>query len=157
MSKIHIFTDGACSGNPGPGGWGAVIQVDGQERELMGGDPSTTNNRMELTAAIEAIKTIPEGSTIDLFTDSTYVRDGITVWTPKWIQNGWKTSQNKPVKNQDLWEILCAEAKKHKIVWHWVKAHAGHKENERADFLARHAIVQTVMGGNHDTNQSAKG
>lgn len=155
MQTYHIYTDGACSGNPGPGGWGAVIKFDGETKEIMGGQVDTTNNRMELTAAIEGLKSIPEGSDVNLYTDSTYVRDGMTVWLPKWVQNGWRTSQHKPVKNQDLWELLYNVAKLHTITWHWVRGHAGHPENERADFLARHAIIQTYMGGNNGGNQSS--
>lgn len=155
MQTYHIYTDGACSGNPGPGGWGAVIKFDGETKEIMGGQVDTTNNRMELTAAIEGLKSVPEGSDVNLYTDSTYVRDGMTVWLPKWIQNGWRTSQHKPVKNQDLWELLYNVAKLHTITWHWVRGHAGHPENERADFLARHAIIQTYMGGNNGGNQSS--
>ena len=155
MQTYHIYTDGACSGNPGPGGWGAVIKFNSETKEIMGGQVDTTNNRMELTAAIEGLKSVPEGSDVNLYTDSTYVRDGMTVWLPKWIQNGWRTSQHKPVKNQDLWELLYNVAKLHTITWHWVRGHAGHPENERADFLARHAIIQTYMGGNNGGNQSS--
>ena len=136
MKQIRAFTDGACSGNPGPGGWGAVLQFGDHERELHGGAPDTTNNRMELTAAIEALKALSEPCRVSLTTDSTYVKDGITQWLANWKRNGWKTAAKKPVKNQDLWQALDHESARHEIDWCWVKGHSGHPENERADRLA---------------------
>ena len=136
MKQVRAFTDGACSGNPGPGGWGAVLQFGDHERELHGGARDTTNNRMELTAAIEALKALNEPCRISLTTDSTYVKDGITQWLANWKRNGWKTAAKKPVKNQDLWQALDHESARHEIDWCWVKGHSGHPENERADRLA---------------------
>ena len=136
MKQIRAFTDGACSGNPGPGGWGAVLQFGDHERELHGGARNTTNNRMELTAAIEALKALSEPCQVTLTTDSTYVKDGITQWLANWKRNGWKTAAKKPVKNQDLWQALDHESARHEIDWCWVKGHSGHPENERADRLA---------------------
>ena len=136
MKQIRAFTDGACSGNPGPGGWGAVLQFGDHERELHGGAANTTNNRMELTAAIEALKALSEPCQVTLTTDSTYVKDGITQWLANWKRNGWKTAAKKPVKNQDLWQVLDHESARHEIDWCWVKGHSGHPENERADRLA---------------------
>jgi len=138
--RIEIFTDGACSGNPGPGGWGAVLRWRGAEKELSGAAPETTNNRMELMAAIAALEALKRPSKVDLTSDSTYLRDGITKWIHGWRAKGWKTADKKPVKNQDLWLRLDEAAKRHEIEWHWVKGHAGHAENERADKLARDAI-----------------
>jgi len=138
--RIEIFTDGACSGNPGPGGWGAVLRWRGAEKELSGAAPETTNNRMELMAAIAALEALKRPSKVDLTSDSTYLRDGITKWIHGWRAKGWKTADKKPVKNQDLWLRLDEVAKRHEIEWHWVKGHAGHAENERADKLARDAI-----------------
>ncbi len=139
-NRVEIFTDGACSGNPGPGGWGAVLRYKGVEKELSGGDPQTTNNRMELMAAIAALEALTKPSTVELTTDSTYLRDGITRWIHDWKARGWKTAAKKPVKNQDLWRRLEAALERHEVTWLWVKAHAGHPENERADALARAAI-----------------
>ena len=136
MKQVRTFTDGACSGNPGPGGWGAVLQFCDHERELHGGAKDTTNNRMELTAAIEALKALNEPCRVSLTTDSTYVKDGITQWLANWKRNGWKTAAKKPVKNQDLWQALDHESARHEIDWCWVKGHSGHPENERADRLA---------------------
>ena len=136
MAKVEIYTDGACKGNPGPGGWGALLRWNGHEKELFGGEPDTTNNRMELMAAIKAIEALTRETEADLYTDSKYVRDGITQWLPKWKTNGWKTAAKKPVKNDDLWRRLDEALSHHKISWHWVKGHAGHPENERADQLA---------------------
>ena len=136
MKQVRAFTEGACSGNPGPGGWGAVLQFGDHERELHGGAPNTTNNRMELTAAIEALKALSEPCQVTLTTDSTYVKDGITQWLANWKRNGWKTAAKKPVKNQDLWQALDHESARHEIDWCWVKGHSGHPENERADRLA---------------------
>ena len=140
--SIEIFTDGACSGNPGPGGWGALLRYKGNERELCGGEASTTNNRMELLAAIMALEALKRPSPVDLHTDSTYLRDGITKWIHGWKRNGWKTAAKKPVKNVDLWQRLEAALTPHEVRWHWVKGHAGHPDNERADALARSGLEQ---------------
>jgi len=137
---VEIFTDGACSGNPGPGGWGAILRYKSTEKELSGGEPLTTNNRMELMAAIIALETLNRPSTVKLSTDSVYVRDGITKWLPNWKRNGWKTAAKKPVKNDDLWQRLDIAQAPHSIQWIWIKGHAGHVENERCDELARAAI-----------------
>jgi ribonuclease HI len=134
---IEIWTDGACSGNPGPGGWGVLIRADGVETELHGGEPATTNNRMELMAAITALESQAKGAKVILHTDSQYVKDGLTKWIIGWKRNGWKTADKKPVKNQDLWMRLDAAAGAHKVDWRWVKGHSGHPENDRADALAR--------------------
>ncbi|MDG4542529.1 MAG: ribonuclease HI [Rickettsiales bacterium] len=136
VKKITIYTDGACSGNPGPGGWGALLTYGKHEKEIFGGEKETTNNRMELTAAIKALEAIKTKSEIDLYTDSTYVKDGITKWIHNWKKNGWKTAAKKPVKNDDLWQELDKMIAKHDVKWHWVKGHAGHDGNERADMLA---------------------
>ena len=140
MKQVRAFTDGACSGNPGPGGWGVVLQFGDHERELHGGAQDTTNNRMELTAAIEALKALSESCQVSLTTDSTYVKDGITQWLANWKRNGWKTAAKKPVKNQDLWQALDHESARHEIDWCWVKGHSGHPENERADRLANRGM-----------------
>ncbi len=137
---VDIFTDGACSGNPGPGGWGAVLRYNGVEKELSGGAPETTNNRMEMMAAIAALEALKRPSPVRLHTDSTYLKDGITKWIHAWKARGWKTANKKPVKNQDLWQRLEAAIEPHQVTWFWVKRHAGHPENERADQLARDAI-----------------
>ncbi|MBM3517958.1 MAG: ribonuclease HI [Alphaproteobacteria bacterium] len=137
---IDIYTDGACSGNPGPGGWGALLVWQDHERELAGGEARTTNNRMELRAAIEALAALKRASRVRLHTDSRYVRDGITTWIKTWRRNGWRTADRKPVKNADLWQALEAALARHEVSWHWVRGHAGHPENERADRLARRAI-----------------
>ena len=134
---VEIFTDGACSGNPGPGGWGALLICEGVEREICGGEAATTNNRMELRAAIEAISALKRPSTVRLSTDSTYLKDGITRWISKWKRNGWRTAARKPVKNIDLWRRLDQVMAGHDIEWTWVRGHSGHPENERADRLAR--------------------
>ena len=139
--SVEIFTDGACSGNPGPGGWGAVLRFGEVERELSGGESATTNNRMELTAAIAGLEALKRPCRVALYTDSTYLRDGITKWLPNWKSRGWKTAAREPVKNVDLWRRLEAAAAQHEIGWHWVRGHAGHPENERADALARGAIA----------------
>lgn len=139
--RVVIYTDGACSGNPGPGGWGARLEYAGHEKELFGGAAETTNNRMELTATIEALTALKRPCTIDLYTDSTYVRDGITKWIHGWKARGWKTADKKPVKNQDLWEALDAALMRHTVSWHWVKGHAGHPGNERADALANEGMA----------------
>ena len=138
--RVKIFTDGACSGNPGPGGWAALLRWNGVEKEKSGGERHTTNNRMEMMAAIRALESLKRGMPVDLYTDSTYLRDGITKWLPAWKANGWKTAARKPVKNQDLWQRLEAALTGHDVRWHWVKGHAGHPENERADELARKAM-----------------
>jgi ribonuclease HI len=135
--RVDIFTDGACSGNPGPGGWGVVLRYGKHERELSGGAAETTNNRMELTAAIRALEALKRPCRVHLHTDSQYVKGGVTGWIANWKKNGWKTSNRKPVKNEDLWRELDEAARRHDAVWHWVKGHAGHPENERADALAR--------------------
>ncbi len=137
---IKIYTDGACSGNPGPGGWGALLINEETRSEIKGGESTTTNNRMELTAAIKALSVAPEGAQVSLYTDSQYVKNGVTQWMKRWKQNGWRTANNKPVKNQDLWEDLDAVSTARNIDWHWVKGHAGHPENERADALAREGM-----------------
>ena len=141
MAHVEILTDGACSGNPGPGGWGAILRSGEHEKELSGGEFDTTNNRMELMAAISALEELKASSQIDLHTDSTYVKDGITKWIHNWERNGWKTAAKKPVKNVDLWKRLKAALSRHDVSWHWVKGHAGHPDNERADELARMGIT----------------
>ena len=143
MKQVEIFTDGACSGNPGPGGWGAILRFGEHERELSGGAAETTNNRMELMAAIMALESLKEPVTANVHTDSTYLRDGITKWINGWRRNGWRTAAKQPVKNVDLWRRLEAAVAAHQVAWFWVKGHAGHPENERADALARAAL-----GGN---------
>ena len=137
---VDIYTDGACSGNPGPGGWGAILRYNGIEKELSGSDPGTTNNRMEMMAAIAALEALKRPARVRLHTDSTYLKDGITKWIHAWKARGWKTAGKKPVKNQDLWQRLEAAIEPHEVTWFWVKGHAGHPENERADELARDAI-----------------
>jgi ribonuclease HI len=139
---VEIFTDGACSGNPGPGGWGAVLRYGDVEKELSGGEPATTNNRMEMMAAIMAIEAVKRPCEIHLHTDSEYLRQGITTWIHSWKARGWKTADKKPVKNVDLWQRLERAIETHDVHWHWVKGHSGHVENERADELARLAIRQ---------------
>ncbi len=142
MVQVEIFTDGACKGNPGPGGWGAVIRSGAHEKELSGGEPRTTNNRMELLAAIRALEVLKRPCQVILSTDSVYVRDGITKWIFGWQKNGWRTADKKPVKNAELWQELLEAARPHRIDWRWVKGHAGHPENERADRLACDAALQ---------------
>ena len=138
MTEQHvtIHTDGACSGNPGPGGWGAILAFGDHEKELMGGEPQTTNNRMELMAAIKALEALKRPCRVQLHTDSVYVRDGITKWIHGWRRNGWKTANKKPVKNAELWQELLNAAAPHRVEWHWVKGHSGHPENDRVDALA---------------------
>ncbi|MBI1274999.1 ribonuclease HI [bacterium] len=136
---VHIFTDGACKGNPGPGGWGAVLVFGEHRKALSGGEKDTTNNRMELMAAIEGLKALKRDCTVILTTDSQYVRKGITEWVHGWQKNGWRTADKKPVKNADLWQLLLEETKRHRITWEWVKGHSGHPENEEADMLASNA------------------
>ncbi|HLK80581.1 MAG TPA: ribonuclease HI [Xanthobacteraceae bacterium] len=140
--RVTIHTDGACSGNPGPGGWGVILQWGGHTRELKGGEPHTTNNRMELMAAIMALETLKRPCEVDLHTDSQYLRQGITDWLRGWKRNSWRTADRKPVKNVDLWQRLDAAASRHTVHWHWVRGHAGHDLNERADELARQAIAE---------------
>ncbi len=140
MRHVTIFTDGACLGNPGPGGWGAIIRAEGAERELSGYEPATTNNRMELRAAVEALRGLEDGAEVDLTTDSQYVRNGMSEWLSRWKRNGWRTADKKPVKNVDLWQELDALAQRHRVRWHWVRGHDGHPENERCDALANEAI-----------------
>jgi ribonuclease HI len=144
---VVVHTDGACSGNPGPGGWGAILQWGDHEKELKGAELHTTNNRMELTAAIVALETLKRPCAVDLHTDSEYLRQGITSWIQNWKRNGWKTADRKPVKNVDLWQRLDAALSRHKVRWHWVRGHAGHDLNERADALARAAIAE--LRANH--------
>lgn len=141
---VDIFTDGACKGNPGPGGWGAVLRWGTVERELWGGEPDTTNNRMELTAVIEALKVLTRQVKVKVYTDSTYVQQGISTWIHGWKRNGWKTKEKKPVKNADLWQALDAAVEAHHVSWHWVKGHAGHPENERADALANRGVEEVL-------------
>ena len=138
---ITIWTDGACSGNPGPGGWGAILRGRGHEKELSGGAAATTNNRMELMAAIKALEALKQPSDVDIHTDSQYVRGGVTGWIHGWKRNGWRTADKKPVKNVELWQQLDAATANHQVRWHWVKGHAGHPENERADVLAREGMA----------------
>jgi ribonuclease HI len=137
---VDIFTDGACSGNPGPGGWGAILRWNGSEKELSGGERETTNNRMELMAAIMALESLTRPVAVRLHTDSQYVKDGITQWIQGWKRNGWRTAARKPVKNDDLWKRLDAARERHQVSWHWVRGHDGHPENERVDRLARDAV-----------------
>jgi ribonuclease HI len=141
---VEIYTDGACSGNPGPGGWGAVLTYRGREKEICGGEPATTNNRMELMAAIQALETLTRPTTVHLYTDSVYVRSGITSWLNSWKRNGWLTSAKQPVKNADLWQRLEAAAAPHQVQWRWVKGHNGDPGNERADALANRGLSQTA-------------
>ena len=141
--NVEIFTDGACSGNPGPGGWGTILRFKTVEKELSGYEPETTNNRMELTAVVEGLRALKQSCRVTIYTDSRYLKDGITSWIKKWKRNGWMTSQKEPVKNKDLWEAMDEAAQRHEIDWQWVKGHAGHAghpENERCDQLARDAI-----------------
>jgi ribonuclease HI len=143
LPKVTIFTDGACSGNPGPGGWGAILRFGDIEKELKGGENPTTNNRMELMAAISALEALKKPTAVDLTTDSQYVRQGITSWIHNWKKNGWRTASKEPVKNVDLWQRLDEALKQHEVRWHWIKGHAGHAENERADQLARDGLAAT--------------
>ena len=140
--SVEIYTDGACSGNPGPGGWGAILIWGDHRKEINGGEAQTTNNRMELMAAISALEVLKKGVTADLYTDSAYVRNGIMSWIHGWKRNGWRTADKKPVKNAELWQRLDEALKRHQVTWHWIKGHAGHPENERADELAREGMAQ---------------
>src|SRR6201986_5000110 len=147
MTEVVIYTDGACSGNPGPGGWGAVLRWNGTVKELHGGDPATTNNRMELMAAIQALEALSRPSTVQLYIDSKYVLDGITKWIKGWQRNGWRTASKQPVKNEDLWRRLVEAMDGHDISWTWVKGHAGDEGNERADELARMGAEESALRG----------
>jgi len=148
VKQVQVFTDGACSGNPGPGGWGVVLRFGDKERELCGGADNTTNNRMELTAAIEGLRALNEPCEVVLTTDSTYVKDGITRWLANWKKNGWKTAAKKAVKNQDLWQELDKQTSRHAVQWQWVKGHSGHSENERADALANQGMDKVKGSAN---------
>ncbi|MET0442220.1 MAG: ribonuclease HI [Casimicrobiaceae bacterium] len=144
MTKVVIHTDGACKGNPGPGGWGALIDRDGSIEELSGGEHATTNNRMEMTAVIRALESLASGTEVALYTDSQYVKNGIETWIHGWKKNGWKTADRKPVKNSDLWRELDTLAARHRISWHWVRGHNAHPGNERADALANEGVLQAI-------------
>ena len=144
--RVQIYTDGACRGNPGPGGWGALLRYKDRELELFGGDPATTNNRMELLAAIKALEALTRPTTAVITTDSTYVMKGITEWLPNWVRKGWRTASNTPVKNADLWQQLVAAQAPHQVEWQWVRGHAGHPGNERADQLANRGIDAMLSG-----------
>ncbi|AQX23225.1 MULTISPECIES: ribonuclease HI [Bartonella] len=144
---VEIYTDGACSGNPGLGGWGAILRWNGHERELYGGEVYTTNNQMELMAAIRALNALKESCLVDLYTDSAYVRNGISTWVERWKKNNWRTASKNPVKNMELWQALDYACSQHDIRWHWIKGHAGHPDNERADALARKAITEYRENG----------
>jgi ribonuclease HI len=146
VKAVEAFTDGACRGNPGPGGWGVLLRAGSLVKELSGGELLTTNNRMELKAAIEALAALKQPCRVDVYTDSVYVRSGITEWLPGWRARGWKTAGKKPVKNQDLWQALSDAAARHDVSWHWVKGHAGHPENERADELANLGLDAMLAG-----------
>lgn len=146
MSEVELFTDGACSGNPGPGGWGAILRWNGTERELCGGEDATTNNRMEMMAVIAGLAALKRSCKVAVYTDSQYVQKGISEWIFGWKKRGWKTADNKPVKNIDLWQALDAEVARHHVSWHWVKGHAGHVENERAYRLARQGLINRRDG-----------
>jgi len=145
QQAVTIFTDGACKGNPGPGGWGAILRFKGEEREMYGGDPATTNNRMEMTAVIEALQSLKRPCRVTVYTDSQYVQKGISEWIASWKRRGWRTASKEPVKNVDLWKRLDSLSAGHKVSWHWVRGHDGHPENERADLLANRG-VESVTG-----------
>lgn len=146
MKQVRIFTDGACKGNPGPGGWGALLRMGGHEKELSGGEPNTTNNRMEMMGAIKALNALTEPCAVDLYSDSKYVLDGMTKWIHGWQRNGWVNASKQPVKNADLWRDLIAAANPHRVTWHWVRGHSGHPENERVDALASAEAARIAAG-----------
>lgn len=146
-NEVQIWTDGACSGNPGPGGWGAVLRWNGVEKELSGAEAETTNNRMEMMAAIQALESLKRPCRVRLITDSNYLRQGMTEWLPRWQANGWKTAARKPVKNEDLWRRLAEVSRRHEVHWEWIRGHSGHPENERADRLATEAAKRTAGSG----------
>lgn len=148
-NTVHIYSDGACKGNPGKGGWGALLVAGEHRKEICGGEADTTNNRMEMTAVIRALESLKRPSDVAVHTDSQYVQKGISEWLPGWKRRNWRTAEGKPVKNQDLWQQLDTLAQRHRIEWHWVRGHAGHPENERADALANQGVLQA---GVHDTN-----
>jgi ribonuclease HI len=154
LKKVEVFTDGACRGNPGPGGWGALLRYGDVERELCGGEVHTTNNRMELQAAIEALKALSRPCSVELTTDSEYVRNGITSWLASWKQKGWKTAGRKPVKNVDLWQELDLQNQRHAVNWHWIKGHSGHSENERADQLANRGLEEALSATSRALRES---
>ncbi len=145
LKTVEIFTDGACHGNPGPGGWGALLRMGNTEKTIYGGDAHTTNNRMELQAAIEALAVLKHPCRVILTTDSQYVRKGMTEWLPQWVQRGWRTANKHPVKNSDLWQILLAHTEKHQVTWQWVRGHSGHRENEIADALASQGAEEATQ------------
>ena len=145
--EVELFTDGACSGNPGPGGWAAILRMGKRERELSGGDPATTNNKMELMGAISGLEALKRPCVVKLYTDSKYVLEGATKWIHGWKKNGWRTADRKPVKNAELWQRLDAALKQHQVRWHWVRGHAGHDANERADQLARDGVAMARLKG----------
>jgi ribonuclease HI len=147
MKQVQLITDGACLGNPGPGGWAYILRFGKHTREVFGSDPHTTNNRMELTAAMEGLRSLKEPCKVEVITDSEYLKNGITTWIHGWKRNGWKTADKKPVKNAELWQRLDAALKPHEVRWHWVKGHAGHDENERADQLARDGVAMARLKG----------
>ncbi len=146
MESVKIYADGACKGNPGPGGWGALLVKGGIEKELFGGESATTNNRMELTAAIRALDALTRACEVDIYTDSQYVQKGMTEWVNNWKRRGWRTADRQPVKNVDLWQQLETAAARHKVSWHWVRGHAGHEGNERADALANRGVEHNLAG-----------
>jgi ribonuclease HI len=146
MQSVRIYADGACKGNPGPGGWGVLLVSEGIETELFGGESGTTNNRMELTAAIRGLDALHASASVDIFTDSQYVQKGMTEWVHSWKRRGWRTADKQPVKNVDLWQQLEAAAARHTVRWHWVRGHAGHAENERADALANRGVAHLLTG-----------
>ncbi len=154
---VIIYTDGGCKGNPGPGGWGVLMMYNGRERELWGGEPHTTNNRMELMAAIAALEALKRPCRVELYTDSQYLRNGITTWIGGWKARGWKTAQNDPVKNVDLWQRLDEAQRRHKVSWHWVRGHSGHPENERVDGLAQRGIAEQEAAAKEGRNGTPQG
>lgn len=147
MKKVIIYTDGACRGNPGPGGWGVLLRYGKHEKKINGADTETTNNRMEIMAAIQALMALQQPCQVELHTDSQYLQKGVSEWLPKWKKNGWKTANKKPVKNMDLWQMLELETERHKVSWHWVKGHSNHKENDLVDALANQAIDDLLKKG----------